>query len=84
MVTAAEPVFLSVSVCRLFEPATTSPKFTFAALAVSVPAAAELEGDLVAGEPACVKPTQPEMDRSAKARTGSANSEICPRWAVVS
>jgi hypothetical protein len=59
-------VLLSVNVCRLLDPATTSAKLMLVALAASVPEEVEFELDFDAGVPAPVKPTQPESDSTAK------------------
>jgi hypothetical protein len=80
MVTEAAPVFVSVTVCRLLDPATTFPKFKLAAFALSVPAAVEPVDDLNFDDPAPVRARQPDMDRSGMTKTGRINSEsrACP------
>ena len=79
MVTEVAPVFVSVMVCRLFDPATILPKFKLATLALRVPAAGE-PGDDLEVEPAPVRARQPEIDRSEMTKTGRVNSEsgVCP------
>jgi hypothetical protein len=64
IVTAAAPEFVSVNVCELFEPIATFPKSTLVVFGASTPAVVEFEPGLL-GLPALVKPTQPEIDRTA-------------------
>lgn len=80
MVTEAAPVFVSVTVCRLLDPAATFPKFKVVVLAASVPAAEEPEEGLDVDDPGWVRARQPEMDRSEMTKTGRANGEsrVCP------
>jgi hypothetical protein len=63
--TAAVPVFVSVRVWELLEPAITFPKLRLVALAASDPEDAALDFEVEAGVPALVSPTQPERDNTA-------------------
>jgi len=64
-VTVVLPELLMVSVCGLLDPAETFPKLRVVALGTSVPAEPLPEPELVAGEPALVKPTQPVTESRA-------------------
>ena len=66
IVTAAVPVFVKVSVCRLLDPVATLPKLKLVALAASVPAEAVLEFVFADGVLEFVKPAQPERDNVAR------------------
>ena len=70
MLTLTVPVLVKVKFWELLEPSVTLPKLKFVALAASAP-----DGEFPLGEPAAVRPTQPESDRTAttarhKARSG--------------
>jgi hypothetical protein len=66
IVTAAAPEFVSVNICELFEPIATFPKSTLVVFGASTPAVVEFEFEPgLLGLPALVKPTQPEIDRTA-------------------
>jgi hypothetical protein len=73
IITAAAPVLLRVNVCILLEPATTSAKFIVVAFVARVPDGLELEPDFDGADPALVKPTQPESDRTARDAKTRAN-----------
>ena len=72
--TAAVPVFVKVSVCRLLEPVATLPKLKLVALAASVPAEAVLEFVFAGEVLALVKPAQPERDNVARKARKMANN----------
>ena len=74
IVTAAVPVFVKVSVCRLLEPVATLPKLKLVALAVSVPAEAVLEFVFADGVLELAKPAQPERDNAARKARKMANN----------
>ena len=66
IVPAPVPVLVRVKAWRLLDPATTFPKFRLVAFAASVPEEVAVELDFAAGVPALVKPTQPEIDNTAR------------------
>lgn len=69
IVTAAEPVFVRVSVWELLEPVVTFPNARLVALAARDPEEVVLELAFAAGVPAPVRPVQPETDRTARNAT---------------
>ena len=74
IVTAAVPVFVKVSVCRLLDPVATLPKLKLVALAASVPAEAVLEFVFADGVLELVAPAQPDRDNVDRKARKMANN----------
>jgi hypothetical protein len=78
MLTAAEPVFVSINICDVLAPTATLPKLMLAVLGARVPAETEAaDFEFPDGAPAPVTPVQPERANTANTamRTVSEGSD---------